>query len=91
MTRIAVGGFLHETNTFAPTKATFADFQHGGGWPAMTQGADVLKVMRRINVGLAGFVDSAEANGWEPHSDDRLRRQPVGARHQGRLRAYRRR
>src|SRR4051795_1417218 len=65
MTRIAVGGFLHETNTFAPTKATFADFQHGGGWPAMTQGPDVLKVMRRINVGLAGFVDSAEANGWE--------------------------
>src|SRR3954465_3698460 len=65
MTRIAVGGFLHETNTFAPTKATFADFQHGGGWPAMTQGPDVLKVMRRINVGLAGFVDSAEALGWE--------------------------
>src|SRR3982750_623822 len=65
MTRIAVGGFLHETNTFAPTKATFQDFQHGGGWPAMTQGPDVLKVMRRINVGLAGFVDSAEALGWE--------------------------
>src|SRR3954469_2515909 len=65
MTRIAVGGFLHETNTFAPTKATFADFQHGGGWPAMTQGPDMLRVMRRINVGLAGFVDSAEANGWE--------------------------
>src|SRR6478609_7151794 len=65
MTRIAVGGFLHETNTFAPTKANFADFQHGGGWPAMTEGADVLKVMRRINVGLAGFVESAEANGWD--------------------------
>jgi microcystin degradation protein MlrC len=65
MTRIAVGGFLHETNTFAPTKATFADFQHGGGWPAMAQGADVLKVMRGINVGLAGFVEAAEANGWE--------------------------
>lgn len=65
MTRIAVGGFLHETNTFAPTKATFADFQHGGGWPAMTQAADVLKVVRGINVGLAGFVEAAEANGWE--------------------------
>ncbi|MET4478993.1 microcystin degradation protein MlrC [Bradyrhizobium sp. F1.13.3] len=65
MIRIAVGGFLHETNTFAPTKATFADFQHGGGWPAMTQGPDVLKVMRRINVGLAGFVDRAETHGWE--------------------------
>src|SRR6267154_3131576 len=34
MTRIAVGGFLHETNTFAPTKATYDDFVHGGGWPA---------------------------------------------------------
>jgi microcystin degradation protein MlrC len=65
MTRIAVGGFLHETNTFAPTKATYADFVHGGGWPAMAQGADVLKVMHNINVGLAGFAEAAEANGWE--------------------------
>ena len=65
MTRIAVGGFLHETNTFAPTKATYDDFVHGGGWPAMAHGADVLKAMRNINVGLAGFVEAAEANGWE--------------------------
>ena len=65
MTRIAVGGFLHETNTFAPSKAGYADFVHGGGWPAMTQGADVLKTMRNINVGLAGFVAQAEAEGWE--------------------------
>src|SRR5258706_2599912 len=65
MTRIAVGGFLHETNTFAPTKATYADFVHGGGWPAMAHGADVLKVMRKINVGLAGFVETAEAKGWD--------------------------
>src|ERR1039458_6614198 len=64
MTRIAVGGFLHETNTFAPTKARYDDFVHGGGWPAMAQGRDVLKVMRNINVGLAGFVEQAEANGW---------------------------
>ena len=56
MYRIAVGGFLHETNTFAPTKAAYADFVHGGGWPAMTQGGDVFKVMRNINVGLAGFI-----------------------------------
>src|SRR5690349_3752357 len=65
MTRIAIGGFLHETNTFAPTKATYADFVHGGGWPSMAQGADVLKVMRNINVGLAGFVMEAEAQGFE--------------------------
>src|SRR5207248_5875834 len=65
MTRIAVGGFLHETNTFAPTKATYADFVHGGGWPSMARGADVLKVMRNINVGLAGFVETAETSGWD--------------------------
>jgi microcystin degradation protein MlrC len=65
MTRIAVGGFLHETNTFAPTKATYDGFVHGGGWPAMAQGTDVLKVMRNINIGLAGFVEQAEAQTWE--------------------------
>src|SRR5882724_3150574 len=65
MTRIVVGGFLHETNTFAPTKATYDDFVHGGGWPAMARGADVLKSIRNIIVGLAGFVEQAEAQGWE--------------------------
>jgi microcystin degradation protein MlrC len=65
MTRIAIGGFLHETNTFAPTKATYADFVHGGGWPSMAHGGDILKTMRNINVGLAGFVGAAEARGWE--------------------------
>jgi microcystin degradation protein MlrC len=64
MARIAVGGFLHETNTFAPTKATYADFVHGGGWPGMAVGAAVLRV-RNVNVGLAGFLEAAEANGWE--------------------------
>jgi microcystin degradation protein MlrC len=65
MTRIAVGGFLHETNTFAPTKATYDGFVHGGGWPAMTMGAKLLEKMRNINVGMAGFVPAAEVAGWE--------------------------
>ena len=65
MTRIAVGGFLHETNTFAPTKATYDAFVHGGGWPGMKLGADVLKTIRNINVGLAGFTGAAAAQGWE--------------------------
>jgi microcystin degradation protein MlrC len=65
MTRIAVGAFLHETNTFAPTKATYDDFVHGGGWPGMATGGDVLKVMRNINLGLAGFTGEAWNNGWE--------------------------
>ena len=65
MTRIAVGGFLHETNTFAPTKAAYDGFVHGGGWPPMSQGPELLERMRNINVGMAGFVPAAEAAGWE--------------------------
>src|SRR6202171_2349396 len=65
MTRIAVGGFLHETNTFAPTKAVYDAFVHGGGWAAMSQGEKVLEKMRDINVGMAGFVPAAETEGWE--------------------------
>jgi microcystin degradation protein MlrC len=65
MTRIAVGGFLHETNTFAPTKAVYDAFVQGGGWPPMSQGAKLLEKMRDINVGMAGFVPAAETEGWE--------------------------
>jgi microcystin degradation protein MlrC len=65
MTRIAVGAFLHETNTFAPTKATYDEFVHGGGSRSMALGADVLRTMRRINAGIAGFVEAGEAQGWE--------------------------
>jgi microcystin degradation protein MlrC len=65
MTRIAVGGFLHETNTFAPTKATYDAFVHGGGFPRMELGDSVLKNVRRINVGLAGFIEQAEIEGWD--------------------------
>jgi microcystin degradation protein MlrC len=64
MTRIAVGGFLHETNTFAPTRATYDAFVHGGGWPSMVLNSEVLTI-RKINVGLAGFIEAAEAQRWE--------------------------
>src|SRR5882724_2465826 len=65
MTRIAVGGFLHETNTFAPTKAVYDAFVQGGGWPPMSQGPKLLEKMRNINVGMAGFIPAAEALGWK--------------------------
>src|SRR3954451_22018363 len=65
MTRIAVGGFLHETNTFAPTKATYDGFLHGGGGSPVGRGPKLLEKMRNINVGIAGFIPAAEAMGWE--------------------------
>mgnify|MGYP002136929109 CR=1 FL=1 len=35
--RIAFGGFLHETNTFAPSKAGLDAFIQGGGWPSLAR------------------------------------------------------
>ncbi|MDQ2136645.1 M81 family metallopeptidase [Alcaligenaceae bacterium A4P071] len=62
--RIAVGGFMHETNTFAPTRADFAAFDGGGGRPIM-RGEDVITLTRGTNNGIAGFVESPEAQAWE--------------------------
>jgi microcystin degradation protein MlrC len=65
MTRIAVGGFLHETNTFAPTKADYDAFMHGSGRTSIADASSVLKTVRNINAGQAGFIDVAETNGWD--------------------------
>jgi len=63
--RIGVGGFLHETNTFAPTKASYEAFVQGGGWPAMASGGALVDATRGVNVGMSGFVEAAEAASWE--------------------------
>ena len=39
--RIAIGGFHHETNTFAPTKASYEMFERADGWPGLCRGGAV--------------------------------------------------
>ncbi|HTP83557.1 MAG TPA: M81 family metallopeptidase [Alphaproteobacteria bacterium] len=63
MAVIAVAGFHHETNTFAPSKATYADFESGGGWPPLTRGARAAEVVDGMNVALGGFAAAARAAG----------------------------
>ena len=63
MAVIAVAGFHHETNTFAPSKAAYEDFVGGGGWPPLTRGLAALSVVEGINLGLAGFATAARAAG----------------------------
>lgn len=63
--RVAIGGFMHETNTFAPTKAGIDAFRHGGGWPPLSEGAEALAATRGVNVGMAGAAAAGEAAGWE--------------------------
>ena len=42
MARIAIGGFQHETNTFAPSRADYAQFEAGGGWPGAKYGEPIF-------------------------------------------------
>jgi microcystin degradation protein MlrC len=60
---IAVGGFQHETNTFAPQKATFEDFAAPDAWPGLTRGAALFEAVRGINLPAAGFIAAARAAG----------------------------
>jgi microcystin degradation protein MlrC len=59
MARIAVGGFQHETNTFAPLKATLADFEQADAWPGLTSGPELFEAVKGINLPAAGFIDAA--------------------------------
>ena len=62
--RIAFGGFLHETNSFGPSKAGLDAFEKGGGWPALTRGDALFEAVRNVNVGAAGCVEYGREAGW---------------------------
>ncbi len=63
--RIAVGGFHHETNTFAPVKATFEDFERADGWPALSRGEVLFDAVEGVNLPVAGFIDRALREGHD--------------------------
>ncbi|EKF19338.1 hypothetical protein NA2_07599 [Nitratireductor pacificus pht-3B] len=63
--RVALAGFLHETNTFAPSKATYAHFVQGGGYLPMSRGADILERCPGVNLGISGIVAHGREADWE--------------------------
>jgi microcystin degradation protein MlrC len=65
MARIAIAGIQHETNTFAPLKATLADFEQADAWPGLTVGADIFDAVKGINLPAAGFIDEARSLGHD--------------------------
>jgi microcystin degradation protein MlrC len=65
MVRIAVGGFQHETNTFAALPATYADFETPDAWPGLVRGGALLDAVAGINLPAAGFVEEARTAGWQ--------------------------
>src|SRR5262245_37966447 len=65
MARIAIGGFQHETNTFAPSKADYAAFEHGGGWPGASFGAALFGAVQGANIPAEGAIQALRAAGHE--------------------------
>ena len=56
MARIAVGGFQHETNTFAPQQATWDDFVRADAWPGLLRGPTMIADVEGFNIPIAGAV-----------------------------------
>ena len=61
MLRIAIGGFLHESHSFAPRPTTYADFQNPAGLPAMQVGEGLIPGLRTTSAPCAGAIAVAEA------------------------------
>ncbi|MGG5808190.1 M81 family metallopeptidase [Falsiroseomonas sp. CW058] len=61
--RIAVGGFLHESHSFAPLPTGWADFLAPGGWPPVQRPAGLVAGLRDTAVPAAGAIRALEAAG----------------------------
>lgn len=59
--RIGIGGFQHETNTFAPSRAAWEDFaDKGGGWPKLVSGPAMFQAVAGANIPVAGFIEAMQ-------------------------------
>ena len=61
--RIAIGGFLHESHSFAPQPTTYRDFVQPGGFPPLCYGPALIPALRDASVPAAGAIAVAEAEG----------------------------
>ena len=59
--RIAIGGFLHESHSFAPRATTYHDFVAPGGFPPLCHGAALVEALRDASVPAAGAISVVEA------------------------------
>lgn len=61
MARIAIAGFLHETNTFVPRPTGMDAFVAADAWPGLVQGPALFDAVAGTNLAIAGFIKHAEA------------------------------
>src|SRR3989304_10251682 len=65
MARIAIGGMQHETNPYAPSKADYAAFEAGGGWPGVQYGESLFAAVEGANIPAAGAIRALRARGHD--------------------------
>lgn len=63
--RIAVGGFQHESHSFAPVPTGWEQFLQPGGFPPLQRAATMLEAIRPTSVPSAGAIAACEAAGVE--------------------------
>jgi microcystin degradation protein MlrC len=61
--RIAIGGFLHESHSFAPRPTAYADFVTPGSAPALARGEALISSLRATSMPIAGAIAAGEAAG----------------------------
>ena len=66
MARIAIGGMQHETNTFAPSRADYAAFEAGGGWPGVQYGEPLFDAVAGANIPAEGAIQALRSMGHTP-------------------------
>ena len=54
---IAIGGFQHETNSFAPKGADYQDFVKADGWPALCRSDDLFPNINGVHLPITGAYD----------------------------------
>lgn len=60
MIRIAIGGFFHETNTFAPYPADLETFKRDATFPGLCVGDAIFGRFRGLNIGVSGALEVFE-------------------------------
>lgn len=57
--KIAIAGFQHETNSFAPGRADLNAFEMADTWPQLLEGEAVVTGTHGMNLPIAGAIDAA--------------------------------
>ncbi|WP_431272674.1 M81 family metallopeptidase [Dankookia sp. P2] len=61
--RIAIGGFQHESHSFAPLPTGWREFLQPGGFPGLQRPSTLVETLRPTSVPCAGAIEVLDAAG----------------------------